>query len=80
LSASLSLLGSKSGELWKILSTQIIIGLLGGIIGAYIVSKIPQILIQVMTVMLTKTLITRTLIGFRLLLKIMYQTKMFLLS
>jgi cell division protein FtsW len=41
LSASLSLLGSKSGELWRILLSQIILGLCGGIIGAYIVTKFP---------------------------------------
>jgi cell division protein FtsW len=41
LSASLSLLGSKSGELSRILIVQIVIGLGGGIIGAYIMTKIP---------------------------------------
>ncbi len=41
LSASLSLLGSKSGDMWKILLNQVILGLFGGIVGAYIVSKIP---------------------------------------
>lgn len=41
LSASLSLLGSKAGEMWKILFTQIGEGLIGGIIGAYIIIKLP---------------------------------------
>lgn len=41
LSASLSLLGSHSGELSRILLSQIVLGLFGGIIGAFIVTKIP---------------------------------------
>ncbi len=41
LSASLSLLGSHSGELSRILLSQILLGFIGGIIGAFIVSKIP---------------------------------------
>jgi cell division protein FtsW len=41
LSASLSLLGSHGGELTRILLVQILLGLVGGIIGAYIVTKIP---------------------------------------
>lgn len=41
LSASLSLLGSHSGELSRILMSQILLGLVGGIIGAYIAIKIP---------------------------------------
>jgi cell division protein FtsW len=41
LSASLSLLGSKTGEVWKTLLSQIGLGLIGGIIGAYIITKVP---------------------------------------
>lgn len=41
LSASLSLLGSQGGELSRILMSQILLGLVGGIIGAYIAIKIP---------------------------------------
>lgn len=41
LSASLSLLGSKTGEVWKILLSQVGLGLFGGIIGAYIVTRVP---------------------------------------
>jgi cell division protein FtsW len=40
LSASLSLLGSK-GELSKVLLTQILLGLIGGCIGAYLITKLP---------------------------------------
>lgn len=40
LSASLSLLGSK-GELSRVLLTQILLGLVGGSIGAYVMTKIP---------------------------------------
>lgn len=41
LSASLSLLGSQGGELSRILMSQILLGLVGGVIGAYIAIKIP---------------------------------------
>jgi cell division protein FtsW len=41
LSASLSLLGSHTGELSRILMSQIVLGLIGGIIGGYIMIKIP---------------------------------------
>lgn len=41
LSASLSLLGSESGQLTKVLLYQIIVGLGGGIFGAYLITKIP---------------------------------------
>lgn len=41
LSASLSLLGSKTGEVWKTLLSQIGLGLIGGVIGAYIITKVP---------------------------------------
>lgn len=41
LSASLSLLGSHTGELSRILMSQILLGLVGGVIGGYIMTKIP---------------------------------------
>ncbi len=41
LSASLSLLGSHTGELSRILMSQIVLGLIGGIAGAYIMVRIP---------------------------------------
>ncbi len=41
LSASLSLLGSHSGDVSRILLSQIALGLIGGIVGAFLVIKIP---------------------------------------